>query len=56
MFVAFLVFFPRVSIHAPREGSDSDVEPRVTWSDVVSIHAPREGSDGCLWAVEYLCR
>ena len=34
----------RVSIHAPREGSDP-LARRETYTQVVSIHAPREGSD-----------
>ena len=36
-----------ISIHAPREGSDSDVKNylNITW---ISIHAPREGSDTTL--------
>ena len=33
-----------ISIHAPREGSDSYDHPRVFQPDI-SIHAPREGSD-----------
>ena len=34
-----------VSIHAPREGCDGDVELGQTVALVVSIHAPREGCD-----------
>ena len=34
----------RISIHAPREGSDG-VRATVTTSQNISIHAPREGSD-----------
>ena len=33
-----------ISIHAPREGSDSAVRGQVRWT-AISIHAPREGSD-----------
>ena len=36
---------PRISIHAPREGSDGpQVQHGVADGDI-SIHAPREGSD-----------
>ena len=34
----------RISIHAPREGSDVDARPANT-DPSISIHAPREGSD-----------
>ena len=34
-----------ISIHAPREGSDSDEVARKMTENVISIHAPREGSD-----------
>ena len=39
-----------ISIHAPREGSDSDVKNylNITW---ISIHAPREGSDPPMWPI-----
>ena len=33
-----------ISIHAPREGSDSAVEQALEQLEI-SIHAPREGSD-----------
>ena len=33
-----------ISIHAPREGSDAEIEQRKKDS-IISIHAPREGSD-----------
>ena len=36
-----------ISIHAPREGSDGDVDDR-PFLDSISIHAPREGSDRLL--------
>ena len=35
----------KVSIHAPRAGSDMDVA-HIGWRGDVSIHAPRAGSDG----------
>ena len=35
----------RISIHAPREGSDQERERQQQRSHI-SIHAPREGSDG----------
>ena len=35
----------RISIHAPREGSDG-AGPGETRPFSISIHAPREGSDG----------
>src|SRR5690349_19765015 len=39
-----LLHLPSVSIHAPREGSDTS--GRFVYSNLpVSIHAPREGSD-----------
>ena len=34
----------RISIHAPREGSDDWRRTEYFWS-CISIHAPREGSD-----------
>ena len=34
----------KISIHAPRAGSDQDRFPRVN-ADCISIHAPRAGSD-----------
>ena len=34
----------KISIHAPREGSDSG-NPVNIIDSVISIHAPREGSD-----------
>ena len=34
-----------ISIHAPREGSDSAYIDLISGLDVISIHAPREGSD-----------
>ena len=36
---------PKISIHAPREGSDLDVEVDTGRARPISIHAPREGSD-----------
>ena len=43
--IAFRHLFPAViSIHAPREGSDLELEPVVPCLQI-SIHAPREGSD-----------
>ena len=41
----------RISIHAPREGSDEEFEIH-TYDKDISIHAPREGSDGN--GVEYI--
>ena len=35
----------RISIHAPREGSDGDVRVLPRGTVAISIHAPREGSD-----------
>ena len=35
---------PRISIHAPREGSDISTGAAAA-NDIISIHAPREGSD-----------
>ena len=35
----------RISIHAPREGSDSLYKSPVQGRQYISIHAPREGSD-----------
>ena len=38
--------FPiRISIHAPREGSDPPKPPSMLLISLISIHAPREGSD-----------
>ena len=34
-----------ISIHAPREGSDSPLPYPNTGTAYISIHAPREGSD-----------
>ena len=34
----------KISIHAPREGSDQEVETEPP-KNAISIHAPREGSD-----------
>jgi len=36
---------PRVSIHAPGEGSDLPEQTDPAWPKAVSIHAPGEGSD-----------
>ena len=36
-----------ISIHAPREGSDSGHRAAAGRPKLISIHAPREGSDGC---------
>ena len=38
---------PLISIHAPREGSDLQVDELTAGVDI-SIHAPREGSDGAM--------
>ena len=35
----------KISIHAPREGSDDRHRPRPGLVKIISIHAPREGSD-----------
>ena len=35
---------PQISIHAPREGSDTQRSPEAD-TPAISIHAPREGSD-----------
>ena len=34
-----------ISIHAPREGSDGEIDGSADGAGI-SIHAPREGSDG----------
>ena len=39
-----LVLFGHISIHAPREGSDSVPRHNKRFRNI-SIHAPREGSD-----------
>ena len=40
----------RISIHAPREGSDFEFFQRFLVTGLISIHAPREGSDACrIW-------
>ena len=36
----------RISIHAPREGSDDSRVRSAYGNSYISIHAPREGSDG----------
>ena len=41
----------RISIHAPREGSDPSVSLRVVKMDFISIHAPREGSDRACYPI-----
>ena len=43
-FSAHLVKLIAISIHAPREGSDTDA-PHGGVEQGISIHAPREGSD-----------
>ena len=35
----------RISIHAPRAGSDGDGRTIEHWLAIISIHAPRAGSD-----------
>ena len=35
----------RISIHAPREGSDMEAMAEIHSFPDISIHAPREGSD-----------
>ena len=35
----------RISIHAPRTGSDVRRKDGVTYDNLISIHAPRTGSD-----------
>ncbi len=44
--VAKAVATKMISIHAPREGSDSSVPSPQELRMIISIHAPREGSDG----------
>ena len=39
-------FIRKISIHAPREGSDSTEAALNRQWQRISIHAPREGSDG----------
>ena len=34
-----------ISIHAPREGGDSDPDIDIPCTSTISIHAPREGGD-----------
>ena len=36
----------KISIHAPREGSDISGGLMLYYKHKISIHAPREGSDG----------
>ncbi len=43
---AWAAFPHRISIHAPREGSDRGTAGRYHQLSAISIHAPREGSDG----------
>ena len=40
----FGCWYQNISIHAPREGSDSYVSEKI-YTYFISIHAPREGSD-----------
>ena len=40
-----VVMAARISIHAPREGSDWSTAYHPTENGRISIHAPREGSD-----------
>ena len=40
-----------ISIHAPREGRDRQLQEMLDNSDDISIHAPREGRDGPLPAL-----
>ena len=40
----------KISIHAPREGSDA-AETHLSALDEISIHAPREGSDAFRWGI-----
>ena len=35
----------KISIHAPREGSDERIIDSFSAALLISIHAPREGSD-----------
>ena len=37
----------RISIHAPRTGSDGSLTIQTARPDAISIHAPRTGSDAC---------
>ena len=45
----------RISIHAPREGSDDSASSKV-FSISISIHAPREGSDQITYFYSRVCR
>ena len=38
-----------ISIHAPREGSDTYADAMKRKIMLISIHAPREGSDSACW-------
>ena len=40
-----------ISIHAPREGGDTDPEVILDIITHISIHAPREGGDGTSKAI-----
>ena len=48
-FAVFLHIAGRISIHAPREGSDLARSGRRRPLHPISIHAPREGSDRFRW-------
>ena len=46
---------PSISIHAPREGSDSFQALRLKEGEKISIHAPREGSDPVKFSPHNCC-
>ena len=46
--------FVRISIHAPRTGSDGVLLAHETQEEAISIHAPRTGSD-VMVAIQMLC-
>ena len=43
----------RISIHAPREGSDVQASDELSLLKTISIHAPREGSDPMIGAFTF---
>ncbi len=43
--ILYLYYSDHISIHAPREGSDSNISSTPVSPIGISIHAPREGSD-----------
>ena len=46
MLIAAFQMVADISIHAPREGGDDEVNANNVETYSISIHAPREGGDG----------